>query len=478
MKKVILIPVFILLIITKYAAQVVVDIDPTFTTGIGANGDILKTVLQPDGKIIVYGNFTTYNNLPYTNFVRLNADGSLDATFNCGSSFSPQTNSYGVIVITLQADGKLLLGGYFTGFNGVACKNIVRLNSNGSIDNSFNASFNERVCAIATQSTGKIIVGGFFTNYNATDSCGKIARLFVNGNLDLTFQSGTGCQLTNTNTPYVLNINKTFGDTLLISGVFSKYNGKISKAIAKLYPNGKLDSTYTNFDGFNQQVSKIMVNQYGEAFCLGNFTTYKSKTVAYGAKLNRFGNLDTNYIFCGLFYSNTIVAAALKLNNELLVCGKIYPDFNNYKLTKLDASGSIDSLNFKTGNGFNGGSVYAINIQPNGKIIAAGNFNTYRGINCNKIVRLNEISVVGIKQHYINYNTKVYPNPANTEVIITTEVEGASITIYTIIGELVIQMPLTSTTILKVDELKAGTYLYKITKDNTLIKADKLIINH
>ncbi len=75
-------------------------------------------------------------------------------------------------------------------------------------------------------------------------------------------------------------------------------------------------------------------------------------------------------------------------------------------------------------------------------------------------------------------NTKVYPNPASTELVITTEVEGASITIYTIIGELVIQMPLTSTTILKVDELKAGTYLYKITKDNTLIKADKLIINH
>ena len=74
--------------------------------------------------------------------------------------------------------------------------------------------------------------------------------------------------------------------------------------------------------------------------------------------------------------------------------------------------------------------------------------------------------------------TKVYPNPANNELTITTELDGATISIYNIVGELIMQMPLTTTTILKVDELKVGTYLYKITKDKTFIKADRLIINH
>ena len=78
----------------------------------------------------------------------------------------------------------------------------------------------------------------------------------------------------------------------------------------------------------------------------------------------------------------------------------------------------------------------------------------------------------------ISLETKVYPNPAQNQLTITTDVEGATIEIVNIIGQVVLQMPLTSTTILNVTDLKAGTYLYKITKDKTLIKADKLIINH
>lgn len=72
----------------------------------------------------------------------------------------------------------------------------------------------------------------------------------------------------------------------------------------------------------------------------------------------------------------------------------------------------------------------------------------------------------------------VFPNPANTELIITTELEGAEIVITNIIGQVVLKTTLTSKTILNVSELSAGTYVYNIKKDYKVIKADKLIIKH
>ncbi len=73
--------------------------------------------------------------------------------------------------------------------------------------------------------------------------------------------------------------------------------------------------------------------------------------------------------------------------------------------------------------------------------------------------------------------TKLYPNPAQTEVTITTELSNATLYIYNVIGQTVIEMPLSSQTKLNVSELKSGTYIYKIMSEGKLIKTDKLIIN-
>ncbi|MBI2722786.1 MAG: T9SS type A sorting domain-containing protein [Bacteroidetes bacterium] len=74
-------------------------------------------------------------------------------------------------------------------------------------------------------------------------------------------------------------------------------------------------------------------------------------------------------------------------------------------------------------------------------------------------------------------STKVFPNPASTEITITTELEGARIVIYTIVGQMIIETALTRETKLNVSDLKSGTYIFKIVKDDRIIKTDKLIIN-
>ena len=90
-----------------------------------ANGQVDVIVVQPDGKLLIGGQFTTLSPnggaaVTRNRIARLNADGTLDTAFN------PNANSY-VYSIAVQADGKILAGGYFTSIGGATRKRIARL---------------------------------------------------------------------------------------------------------------------------------------------------------------------------------------------------------------------------------------------------------------------------------------------------------------------------------------------------------------
>lgn len=166
----------LVLVSGKVKAQLTVDIDPSFDIGTGAIGlnvSVHSIALQPDGKILAGGDFTTFNGTTQNRLVRLNSDGSLDTSFNIGTGFN-----YGVTSITLQPDGKILVGGYLTTFNGATQNRLVRLNSDGTLDTSFNIGigFNEYVISVTLQPDGKILVGGLFKKYNGTTQ-NRITRL-------------------------------------------------------------------------------------------------------------------------------------------------------------------------------------------------------------------------------------------------------------------------------------------------------------
>ncbi|MEN6615552.1 MAG: delta-60 repeat domain-containing protein, partial [Syntrophorhabdus sp.] len=90
--------------------------------------------LQPDGKIIVGGDFTSIDNTRKNRIARLNASGSVDTLFN------PDINGT-VYSIDIQPDGKIIAGGNFTLVNHGARSRIVRLNPDGSVDPSFVPGF-------------------------------------------------------------------------------------------------------------------------------------------------------------------------------------------------------------------------------------------------------------------------------------------------------------------------------------------------
>jgi len=129
-------------------AQLVDSFDPN------ANNDVRAFAMQADGKILVGGFFTRIGGQTRNRIALLNPDGSLDATFD------PNANQ-GVFAVPVQADGKILVGGYFTSIGGQTRNGIARLNSDGSLDASFDPNANGQVHALAVQADGKVLVGGF-----------------------------------------------------------------------------------------------------------------------------------------------------------------------------------------------------------------------------------------------------------------------------------------------------------------------------
>lgn len=152
------------------------DLDLSFDAGSGVNGAINDLVVQPDGKVIVVGNFTTVKDLMRVGIARLNNDGSGDETFNPPLAALAWTAA-------LQADGKTLIGS----------AGIFRLNLDGTSDTTFTTTmsyidptFGPAVSAIAVQPDGKILIGGIFDDVNGASRQG-VARLNANGSVDNTF---------------------------------------------------------------------------------------------------------------------------------------------------------------------------------------------------------------------------------------------------------------------------------------------------
>src|SRR6266851_1591525 len=151
----------------------------------GAGGvtypNVSSLAVQADGKILVGGDFTTLGGQSRLCIGRLNADGTLDTSFNPGAD-------YLVNSLAVQADGKILAGGSFTTLGGQSRNFIGRLNADGTLDTSFNPApgANSGVYSLAMQADGKILVGGYFTILGG-HSRNYLGRLNADGTLDTSF---------------------------------------------------------------------------------------------------------------------------------------------------------------------------------------------------------------------------------------------------------------------------------------------------
>lgn len=211
-------------------------LDASFNPGLGAGPryeyqpSVYAVSVQSDGRVLIGGHFTTVNGTNRSGIARLNADGSLDGSFDPGTGAT-----YDVYSVVLQSDGKVLIGGQFDSFNGINRNRIARLNTNGSLDSSFDPGTGVEgvyvpvlVHSIAIQPEGKVLIGGQFDCFNGT-SRNRIAQLNANGSLDNSFDPGAGANAT------VRCVSVQADGKVLIGGPFTEVNGLTRSYMARLF---------------------------------------------------------------------------------------------------------------------------------------------------------------------------------------------------------------------------------------------------
>ncbi|WP_312749503.1 T9SS type A sorting domain-containing protein [Epilithonimonas hominis] len=206
-------------------------IDANFNAGnIGTNNYINGIYSLADNKILIVGGFTKYNNVDRKGIARLNPDGTLDETFNPGTGVN--NTIYGC---EQQDDGKILLAGFFTSYNEIPRNFLVRINQDGSLDTTFNSQSsgsNDALSYVTKGKNGKILISGAFTKYNDITKY-YLTILNPNGTLE---NNDTDINFDNP----VNNCVKQSDGKLVCGGYFSSFSGKSSKGVVRIIPNDLL----------------------------------------------------------------------------------------------------------------------------------------------------------------------------------------------------------------------------------------------
>lgn len=258
-------------------------------------------VIQPDGKIILVGDFDKYNDILADGLVRLNSDYTIDTSFNIGQSFGSKSGDPSIRSVALQQDGKILVGGYFDTYRGTPVTGkIVRLNTNGELDTTFSYSNNngDAPFQIEVQTDGKVLVnvfgllrlnsdGTLDTSFNPDPYPGyfskfalladgkiliphntKIQRINSDGSIDTSFNSAD-FDLTGSNSFAIQADGK-----ILCVGRISPYNISGGKGLFRLNSDGTLDPAFNVGTGFNADVVSVFVDPDGKILVGGAFTNY------------------------------------------------------------------------------------------------------------------------------------------------------------------------------------------------------------
>ena len=210
------------------------------TVGVGANATVRSVALQPDGKVLVAGDFTTFNGASRPGVARLNANGSVD------NSFNPALGADGTVWAVAVQAGKVYLGGEFQNFNNVFRGGVARLNDDGSLDLGYDpgGGADGPVYAILPQANGRLLVAGSFNVFDFR-SRPNITRLDATGSPDLTYDSGTGAN----DAIYALALQSD--GKILAGGLFTSFNGTRRMGLTRLFVNGTVDTSFLD-TAYNQ----------------------------------------------------------------------------------------------------------------------------------------------------------------------------------------------------------------------------------
>jgi len=302
----------------------------------------------------------------------------------------------------------VMISGSFGSINDVTREFIGRTNTNGTTDLTWpNASteFDSSVTApIVPQSNGKQIVGGAFTTYNGTN-VGRICRLNIDGSLDTTFNTG-GTGFNNTVNAIWVNTD----NTILVGGEFTTYNGVSANKIIKLNSDGTINDTFDYGSGFNDSINWIEKNGSGY-YIGGKFTTFKGSSYLRFIVINDLGNILGPNLGNGT--NGEVFNIQVDGSGNYAYIGGDFNTWNGLSIAsdivKVSTSTWTFDSTFNTNvNGGSNGNVRAlIYDNPTSRLYIGGTFTTFSGnSSLSRLLALNDNGT-----SYTTFNTnKITPS--------------------------------------------------------------------
>jgi uncharacterized delta-60 repeat protein len=340
-----------------------------------ANGSVWAIVLQPDGKILVSGAFTSIGGQQRNYIARLNG------TTGLADSFNPSPNDF-VVAMALQTDGKILVGGNFLGPNsigGQARNYMARLDPGTGLADSFNPAANGFVQSIVVQADAKILVAGSFTNIGGQQRH-YVARLDAMAGLADSF---------NPDADFPVSALAIQADGRIVAGgQFGHIGGQTRNFIARL------DGTTGLADSFDPdaqfEVAAIAIQPDSKILVGGEFSSIGGQQRHYTARLDAATGLADSF---DPKPDANVVSIAIQKDGKTLVCGAFGALAPNggatiirKSIARLESDGRLDQT---LGPNIANSVVFATAVQPDNKILIGGNFTTVLGVGRNHIARLN-----------------------------------------------------------------------------------------
>lgn len=349
-------------------------IDESFTPNI--NGVVNFVEILDDQKILIAGNFTSVNGQPKNKLARLNSDGSLDTTFDANWIQGKSNQEVYILSMTVQSDGKILISGRLPETNSPGNERVLRLNEDGSFDTTLTSiPYIEQASAIIRKvqplPNGKILICGNFPNPNGNPQP-YLARYNSDGSYDSTFTT---------------QIDDRCGDIevqpdgkYLVSGGFRNVNGSQRLGLVRFNSDDTVDTSFNPYSVNNPNT----IDEYGAIKLLADGTIYVSHSPEqiFNNPLHRYVglirlNADGSLRSSFLSYPRPAKDIEVLPNGKLLVAGDFFnagsfstqgDGFNRFTPDGRH-DGSIN-ITFRFGND----PTSAVEITPDENVIVGGSF--------------------------------------------------------------------------------------------------------
>jgi uncharacterized delta-60 repeat protein len=402
------------------------DLDPGFgeggkiTTGFGNGANSIA--VQPDGKLVLAGGGTTDFAL-----ARYNGDGTLDSSFGENGKVTTEIlHHYNwAFAVAIQTDGKIVAAGGAGDFSTSDGFALVRYNSDGSLDSSFgdggkvttafDGDWNGEISpmseseayAIAIQSDGMIVAGGYVDGIPAHFA---LARYKYNGKLDKSF--GDGGKVTTSFSNFSVTARSMAiqpDGKIVLAGHAGSQDGRVDFALARYNSDGSLDSTF----GASGKVTTDLFGQVDAAYAaalqpdgrivlvgfsgiVAGFGSGGEDAVDFAlVRYNSDGSLDKSFgsggkVVTDFGNNEAIYAVGIQRDGCIVAAGAaLFGNTSDFALARYNSDGSLDSTFGSTGkittdiSGWD--EATALAILPGGRIVAAGYSSTGFALACYQI---------------------------------------------------------------------------------------------